>query len=155
MHINAFQKESAVGTATSTVYQYYSILQSKKTTYLPSPSMLGPVDDNYSYPLLPPPPPHMAFLSILIWKKIQICSWKSKCRKIFLSKICRTQFGIAIKGQCHEIFDQILFGLKHLTWAKTISQNFSFSQRYSQKLTQKCVSKQSLTALKRVFVVID
>ena len=38
-----------------------------------------------------------------------------------------------LKGQCHEIFDNFFFGLKDSTYeqAKTVSQTFAFSRRYS------------------------
>ena len=45
---------------------------------------------------------------------------------------------IIINGQCHEIFDTFLLIKKNSTWApyeqaKTVSRNFSFSQRCSRK----------------------
>ena len=62
-----------------------------------------------------------------------------------------------LKGQSREIFDHF-FGLKDSTWApyeqaKTVSQNFLFSRRYSIAKFVNCVS--ALTTLTHVRVVVD
>ena len=94
----------------------------------PSPPPRSKSPTGSSLPTPSPPAPLLTTTSLTSYQSI-------------LLPYSHLPFHQTLKGQCHEIFGQILFGLEDLTWApcaqaNMVSRNFSFSRRYSRKFAK-------------------